>query len=91
MKQTKQDFSFESQGLIPWVELGDWADENKTTCSEYSQAAYQIKGNKAYNSILANSYPLHTPSDKLSVLHWSSSISVLLERAFLGMSQWRSW
>ena len=29
--------------------------------SEYGHVLYQIKGNDAYNNILANSLPLHTP------------------------------
>ena len=33
----------------------------KTIFSEYGHVAYQIKGNEAYNNMLANILPLHTP------------------------------
>ena len=29
MKQIKQDFSFECQGSVPWVDLGGLADSKK--------------------------------------------------------------
>ena len=56
MKQIKQDFSFESHGSILWVD-----GCQKSTYSEYGHVAYQIKRNEAYNNILANVLPLHTP------------------------------
>ena len=31
----------------------------KSTFSEYGHVAYQIKGNKAYNNMLAKSLPVH--------------------------------
>ena len=33
----------------------------KITFSEYGRVAYQIKGNEAYNNVLATVWPLHTP------------------------------
>ena len=33
----------------------------KSTFSEYGHVAYQIKGNEAYNNMLANILPFHTP------------------------------
>ena len=32
-----------------------------STFSKYAHVAYQIKGNEAYNTILANILPLHIP------------------------------
>ena len=63
MKQIKQDFSFEVQGWIPWVDLAGLAPCQKSTFQEYGIVAYQIKGNEAYNNMLANSLHLHYTRD----------------------------
>ena len=41
-----------------------------TFFSEYGHVLYQIKGNDAYNNMLANSLPLHTP------IRWGKNVFV---------------
>ena len=51
--------------IAPWVNNGPTAGVTKayikSTFSEYGHVTYQIKRNEAYNNMLANVLPLHTP------------------------------
>ena len=38
-----------------------WDNAKIQLFSEYGPVAYQIKGNEAYNNMIANILPLHTP------------------------------
>ena len=58
MKQIKQEFCFEGQGLIPWVDLGVGRCQ-KSHFSEYGHVEYQIEGKEANNNRLANILPLY--------------------------------
>ena len=60
-KNIKHDFSLKASVLSPmWTKgVGPY---RKLTFSEHGHVAYQIKGNEAYDTMLANILPLHTSS-----------------------------